>query len=198
MGKLIVSVLILFLTACSAQPTPTAAPTLSDTPIPTVEPTATIEPTPTPIPGSVVIPIEEMAKGVPWLQPSDYRPGSYFVIFNLNALPFNKVLVRQALAAATDRDAIVASCGEIQCAANHNRPHRSHPPRCLGEVYIMKSVSLTIPIKPGNIWLKPGTVIRLSSQPSPSWSASVPVVAFLPTTRRWLKNWLPCGRKCLG
>ena len=66
-------------------------------------------PTRTPIPGTVVIPIEEMARGIPWLPLDENNvPISRFAYFNVIKPPFNNVLVRQAFAAATDREAIAA------------------------------------------------------------------------------------------
>jgi ABC-type transport system substrate-binding protein len=101
----------LMVTAC-AQPTPepTATPLPTDTPIP---PTATPVPptptfTPTPIPGKVVIPIERMGSEIPWLGTADApnRPGTMYYGFNVNKAPFNIPEVRQAFAAAIDRQVI--------------------------------------------------------------------------------------------
>jgi hypothetical protein len=63
---------------------------------------------PSPLPGSVVIPVESLATGVPWL-PLDQsaHPSSYLFFFNLSKPPFDDVLVRQAFAAAIDRAALV-------------------------------------------------------------------------------------------
>ena len=56
-----------------------------------------------------VIPLESMDTTIPWL-PLDTtaRPSTYFYLFNLSRQPFSNVLVREAFAAATDRDALVA------------------------------------------------------------------------------------------
>lgn len=86
------------------------APTATTAPPP--EPTDTAEPTalpsPTPLPGSMVLPLDTLAEGIPWL-PYDPAavPGTYFIMFNFNKPPFNSVLVRQAFAAAVDKQALV-------------------------------------------------------------------------------------------
>ena len=109
-------VLTVLLSGCApaSTPAPTSVPsTFTPSPIPptfTPEPTATatLIPSPTPLPGSVVIPLDSFDKSIPWL-PSDNsaRPGVYYFYFNLEKPPFNSVLVRQAFAAATDREALV-------------------------------------------------------------------------------------------
>ncbi len=95
--------------ATPVPPTNTSLPT----PVPptfTPEPTATATqiPSPTPLPGSVVLPVNTLGKSNPWL-PLDKtaRPGTYYFYFNLSKPPFNNVLVRQAFAAAIDREALV-------------------------------------------------------------------------------------------
>lgn len=77
--------------------------------------TNTSVPTPTALPGLEVIPLSEMAHSIPWLTISpDRRPGTFYYGFNVNVPPFNNVLVRQAFAAATDRDAIVEIAVRLQ------------------------------------------------------------------------------------
>jgi oligopeptide transport system substrate-binding protein len=105
--------LLILLTACTPQAIPSAAPTEVSPPSPTLTlsptPTATIAPTPTTLPGTEILPIGEMGKDIPWLQPDGKDiPGSYFVFFNTQKPPFNNLLVRKAFAAAVDRNAIVA------------------------------------------------------------------------------------------
>lgn len=111
---LFVLVTVLVISGCAPAPTPTPVPpTFTPSPIPptlTPEPTATatLIPSPTPLPGSVVIPLDSFGKSIPWL-PTDKSamPGTYFFYFNLEKPPFNSVLVRQAFAAAIDREALV-------------------------------------------------------------------------------------------
>ena len=70
--------------------------------------TATEIPTPTPLPGAQVFPLGSFDEGVPWL-PYDksHVPAVYFINFNVTKPPFDNILVRQAFAAAIDRDAVV-------------------------------------------------------------------------------------------
>ncbi len=84
-------------------PIPSAAPTHTPTPIP---PTATVVPTATPLPGVMVLPIDSLGSGIPWLPPPG--PGVHFVAFNTTRPPFNNTLIRQAFAHAIDREVIVA------------------------------------------------------------------------------------------
>ncbi len=102
--------------APTVQPQPTAAAT--ETPLPaTPEATATATsvpsptplPSPTALPGSLVLPVDTLAKEIPWLPlDTSARPRSYFFYFNFSKPPFNNLLVRQAFAAATDREALTA------------------------------------------------------------------------------------------
>lgn len=89
-------------------PTP-IRPTLTSIP-PTMSPTATItlKPTSTPLPGSQVYPIDSLKTGIPWLpMDNSARPTVYFYYFNLKKPPFDNVLVRQAFAAAINKEEIV-------------------------------------------------------------------------------------------
>jgi oligopeptide transport system substrate-binding protein len=90
--------------------------TVTPTFIPTLPPTLTPIPTATPIPDNVVVPIEEMASSIPWL-PSDPNaaPSITILVFDTNQPPFDNLLVRQALAAAIDRQTIA------QIAEEHGR-----------------------------------------------------------------------------
>ena len=77
------------------------------TPTPVVPPTTTPTITPTPVPGIEVIPISQMQNKIPWLEMDDAQiPASYYIVFNSRIAPYDNVLIRQALSAAVDRDAI--------------------------------------------------------------------------------------------
>ena len=79
----------------AVQPTDTLAPTK------TTQPTATLEPTP--LPGEVVIPLESLQYGSPWL-PLDrvVEPMLVYYGFNVTQPPFDVPEVRQAFALALD------------------------------------------------------------------------------------------------
>lgn len=75
------------------------------TPEPTA--TATIVPSPTSLPGSMTMPLDSFTNSVPWLpMENTARPSIYYFYFNFSKPPFNNVFVRQAFAAAIDREAI--------------------------------------------------------------------------------------------
>jgi ABC-type transport system substrate-binding protein len=100
--------LALALLAACGQPStpivqaPTALPA-TNTPIPV--PTNT--PAPTPLPGSQVYPITSLDNKIPWLPLEKGRePMTVFYGFNFNKPPFDNLLVRQAFAAAVDKDAV--------------------------------------------------------------------------------------------
>lgn len=106
----------MFLHACAQtppiSPTSTMEPMASSTSIPTLIPTpiptATNTPEPTPVPGIQVYPVSSLGKGIPWLPyDDDNKPMSVYYGFNMERPPFNNVLVRQAFAAAVDREPIV-------------------------------------------------------------------------------------------
>ena len=123
--------------ATPAPPTVTPPPTSIPSPIPptlTPEPTATatLIPSPTPLPGSLVLPVDTLANTIPWLPlDSSAHPGTYYFCFNLAKPPFNSVLVRQAFAAAIDREALVEIAEKY--GARNPRPATSlTPPETLG------------------------------------------------------------------
>jgi ABC-type oligopeptide transport system substrate-binding subunit len=116
-------------------------PTISPSPISptfTAEPTETVAPIPssTPLPGLEVIPLEKLGTSVPWL-PIDQSasPGAYFFFFNLSKPPFDNLLVRQAFAAAIDREALVEIAQEY--GVKDAQPATTFtPPQTLGiELY---------------------------------------------------------------
>lgn len=104
---------LMILSACGQ--TPAAAPT--STPVPSKVPTSTVTltpiptstntPEPTPIPGDQVYPVSSLGKSIPWL-PYDQNeiPMSVYYAFNVKKPPFNNTLVRQAFAAAVDKEQI--------------------------------------------------------------------------------------------
>lgn len=100
----------------------------------TPEPTATVTaiPSPTPLPGEVVLPVDTLANSIPWLPIKDNaRPGSYYFYFNTVQPPFNSVLVRQAFAAAIDREVLSEIARKY--GAKDARPATTFtPPEILG------------------------------------------------------------------
>jgi ABC-type oligopeptide transport system substrate-binding subunit len=84
------------------------------------------------LPGSVVLPVDTLGKNKPWLPlDNSARPGTYYFYFNLSKPPFNSVLVRQAFAAAIDREALVEIAARY--GATNPRPATSFtPPETLG------------------------------------------------------------------
>ena len=110
---LVLILLLGILTSCSQSPlaTATVAPTITVMPTETLTSTSTPVPTntpePTPIPGVQVYPASSLGKSNPWL-PLDKGniPMVVYYEFNLQKPPFNNVLIRQAFAAAIDREQI--------------------------------------------------------------------------------------------
>ena len=115
------SVLVIFsniLYACAGQSVlVTATPfpaTITSTPSPvpatstlSSTPTNTNTPEPTPIPGVQVYPISSLGNSIPWLPYDDAKkPMSVYFGFNVEKPPFDNVLVRQAFAAAVDREQV--------------------------------------------------------------------------------------------
>jgi ABC-type oligopeptide transport system substrate-binding subunit len=116
-------ILSTFLYACAQTPaippTATTTPTASSTPVPTSTvtpiPTATSTPEPTPIPGVQVYPLESLGSLIPWLpSDKDNTPMSVYYGFNMMKPPFNDLLVRQAFAAAVDRELIAQKALEYK------------------------------------------------------------------------------------
>ncbi|MBV6394433.1 MAG: hypothetical protein KPEEDBHJ_03689 [Anaerolineales bacterium] len=115
-------------------PTETASPippTFTLVP-PTATATATVIPSPTPLPGAVVLPVDSLGKSIPWLpMENSARPGTYYFYFNLSKPPFNNALVRQAFAAALDREALTEIAKKY--GATNPRPATTFtPPETLG------------------------------------------------------------------
>ena len=104
-----VTLLALLLAGCTPTPSTEQNPTATEAiqPTDTVAPTLTSEPTatpePTPLPGEVVIPLESLQYGFPWL-PVDrvVEPMMVYYGFNVNQPPFDVPEVRQAFALALD------------------------------------------------------------------------------------------------
>jgi hypothetical protein len=67
-----------------------------------------------PLPGKEVIPPEKLGSKYPWLAlDNSARPAVYYYYFNLRKPPFDNLLVRQAFAAATDREELTAAAREM-------------------------------------------------------------------------------------
>ncbi len=81
--------------------------------LPSVGPTETLTSTPTtvpptltatPLPGVELLPVLQLAASIPWLPYDEAnKPMAVYYGFNVEQLPFDNVLVRQAFAAAVDR-----------------------------------------------------------------------------------------------
>ncbi|MCK4490653.1 MAG: hypothetical protein KAU23_10350, partial [Anaerolineales bacterium] len=86
----------------------------------------------TTLPGDLVIPIDSLNNSVPWL-PLDVnkRPTSCYFGFNLEKAPFNNLLVRQAFAAAVDRQ-VIADLANSLNFENVNPATSLTPPETLG------------------------------------------------------------------
>ena len=129
-------VLVFVLTVLNGcAPAATSVPPTSTLP-PPPEPTATateiVLPSPAPLPGVEVVPIETFGKNIPWLpMENTARPGSEFFLFNLSKPPFTNALVRQAFAAAIDREALVRIALETG-ATNPRAATTLTPPETLG------------------------------------------------------------------
>ena len=119
----------------------TPPPNLKSSPLPevipsAVRPTATKPPIPTeapPIPGEVVVPIENMAPKIPWLPiDKDAVPGTTWINFRVNEPPFDNPLVRKALAAALDRQALTEIARGNSSIINARPATSLLPPETLG------------------------------------------------------------------
>ena len=97
---------------------------------PPSSPSATLQPVSRP--GVVIVPVEKMAHTIPWL-PLDKAasPGTDYIGFNVLKPPFHSRVIRQAFAAAVDREAI---CGlAAQLGIQNCRPATTFtPPETLG------------------------------------------------------------------
>jgi predicted Ser/Thr protein kinase len=88
-----------------ASPQTRSQATATSAPMPTS--TVTPIPSPTPLPGSLVLPVDTLGNGIPWLPIDESaRPGVNFVGFNTLRPPFNNATVRQAFAYAIDRESL--------------------------------------------------------------------------------------------
>lgn len=103
---------MIVLSACGqttdAAPTVTLTNPPTNPPTDTATPAPTDTPTPTPIPGIQVFPSSSLGNSIPWLPlDEDSIPMSVYYGFNVKKPPFDNVLVRQAFAAAVDKELIV-------------------------------------------------------------------------------------------
>ena len=133
-------VLALFISACGAPATAVATDTAvatatvasTATQPPTQTPAPTDTPAPTPLPGTLVLPLDTLGSRNPWL-PYDKTaiPGVAYFAFNTQKPPFNSALVRQAFAAAVDRQVVIDLYTKY--GAKDLRPATSlTPPETLG------------------------------------------------------------------
>lgn len=122
--------LALLSSGCSpaSTPLPPTAPPATSVP----EPTATPLPSATPLPGIESLPLDTFGNSVPWL-PLDttVRPAVYYYLFNMSKPPFDNLLVRQAFAAAIDREAFVRIAKEFGII-NPRAATTLTPPETLG------------------------------------------------------------------
>ncbi len=116
----------------AATQTPAPTNTLVPSATPTRQPTETPSPTNTPLPGIVVVPIEKMARSIPWLSlDKGALPCTFYYGFNINKRPFDNRLVRQAFAAAIDRRTIADLANKY--GVRNARPATTFtPPEILG------------------------------------------------------------------
>lgn len=108
-------VLLASILACSQSPSAVATEAPIATLIPTESPTSTVTPIPTntntpeptPIPGNQVYPVDTLGSSIPWLPlEKGNEPMIVYYAFNAQKPPFNKAIIRQAFAAAIDREQI--------------------------------------------------------------------------------------------
>lgn len=135
----VILIVTLGLLAACGQPqaaSPTATATLQPTEAPTKAiapvPTNTNTPEPTSIPGVQVYPVDSLGAGIPWLPLEEgEKPMSVYYEFNLNKPPFNNTLVRQAFAAAIDREQIAQEAAGFKFR-NATPATSLTPPQTLG------------------------------------------------------------------
>ncbi len=101
-------------------------PLTTPTPEP-LPPTDTPTPQPTLLPGVVVVPVDKLAHTIPWL-PLDRAasPGTFYFGFNMLKPPFHNRIVRQAFAAAVDRQAIADLANQL--GSKNARPATTFTP----------------------------------------------------------------------
>jgi len=114
----------------TAAPTDTPLPT--DTPVPQQPTAAPIAGPDAPLPGTETVPLSNMASSIPWLPLDESAlPSTYYYGFNVAKPPFDNRLVRQAFAAAVDRQAIADLANSL--GLNNARPATTFtPPETLG------------------------------------------------------------------
>jgi oligopeptide transport system substrate-binding protein len=124
--------LMILLSGCAPASTPIPPTAIPATSTPESTATQIPSPSPTPLPGIEVVPLDTLGNSIPWLpMENTARPGSYYFLFNLSKPPFTNVLVRQAFAAAIDREAIVRIAIE-NGATNPRAATTFTPPETLG------------------------------------------------------------------
>jgi len=106
------------------------APATNSPSIESTTPSATSQPAP--LPGVVVVPVDKLANTIPWLSlDKTARPGTNFYGFNLTKPPFDNRLVRQAFAAAVNRQAIADLANRL--GTKNAQPSTTFtPPETLG------------------------------------------------------------------
>jgi ABC-type oligopeptide transport system substrate-binding subunit len=142
---LVIVMLPALLNGCAAAPIPAAPEPLStntfqftntiqstNTPLPTntLQPTSTLEPTA--LPGKVVLPLDSLQYGMPWLPLDKTKiPMVAYYGFNVTKPPFNVPEVRQAFAAALDTE-VLTLIYERSTFYNNEKPTRTIiPPETL-------------------------------------------------------------------
>jgi hypothetical protein len=113
---------------------PTSSPVQAIPPL-VASPTTGQAPTeivPTSMPGRVVVPLDSLGTGIPWLTlGAEASPSVHFVAFNVMTVPFKSVLVRQAFAHAIDRQ-VIADMARKYKAKNPQSATTLTPPIILG------------------------------------------------------------------
>lgn len=103
---------------------------------PTERPAPTEPPPPTKVPslpGEVVIPIEEMAREIPWLpMDKDAVPGAFWIDFKVDEPPFDNLLLRKAFIAAINREELANIIQGASTRQNIKPATNLLPPGILG------------------------------------------------------------------